>query len=182
MRADNIAVQVKERPRLRRFAGTVFNDLCVIAVRDKADVLTVVLAGVDKPGLGRNFARLGLAQCTERKLDSRKRLLRQIVEHITLILCLIKGLFENILPPCPLDAGIVPSGNITAVHDIGALEQLVEFQIAVAVNTGIRRDAVLVGVYEPVDHTLGELVLEIEDVIRHAEAVGHAARVLYIVK
>ena len=141
-----------------------------------------MLAGVDEAGFGGNFARFGLAQAPKREFDPRERLLRQIVEHIALILCLVQRLFEDIPLPIPFNAGIVPRGDIAAAHDVGALEELVEFQIAVAVDAGVRGNAVLVGVYEAVDDALGKFILEIEDVIRHAEAIGHAARVLHIVE
>ena len=180
--ADNIAVQVEERAGFWRFAGAALDDLRVIAVRDKADVLAVVLAGVDQAGFGGNFTRFGLTQAAKRELDPRKRLLCQIVEHVALVLRLVEGLFEDVLLPFPLDAGIVPGGDIAAAHDIGALKQLVEFQIAVAVDAGVRRNAVLIGVHKAVDDALGEFVLEVEDIIRHTEAVGHTACVLDIVE
>ena len=133
-------------------------------------------------GFGGNFTRFGLAQAAKRELDPRKRLLCQIVEHVALVLRLVEGLFEDVLLPCPLDAGVVAGGDIAAAQDIGALKELVEFQIAVAVDAGVGGDAVLVGVDEAVDDAGGEFVLEVENIKRKVQTAGDAPCVLRVVE
>ena len=49
------------------FPRAKLDDLRVIAVRDKADVLTVRLVGVDKIGWARKLPRLGFAELSQRK-------------------------------------------------------------------------------------------------------------------
>ena len=117
-----------------------------------------MLAGVAEAGFGGDLPRVGLAEGTEGKFDAGKLLLRQVVEDVALVLGLVEGLFEDVLLPCPLDAGVVAGGDIAAAQNIGALKELVEFQIAVAVDAGVGGDAVLVGVDEAVDDAGGEFV------------------------
>ena len=182
MRADDIAVQVQERAGLGFLAGARGDDLRVVAVGDEADVLAVVLAGVAEAGFGGDLPRVGLAEGAEGEFDAGELLLRQVVEDVALVLGLVEGLFEDVLLPCPLDAGVVAGGDIAAAQDIGALKELVEFQIAVAVDAGVGGDAVLVGVDEAVDDAGGEFVLEVENVKRKAQTAGNAPGVLRVVE
>ena len=58
------------------FPRAKLDDLRVIAIRDKADVLTVRLVGVDKIRFPRELTRLGLAELSQREQRLRKPLLR----------------------------------------------------------------------------------------------------------
>ena len=182
VRADDIAVKVEERAGLRRFSGALDNDLRIITVRHEADVLTVVLAGVDETGFGCDLARVGLMQAAERKFDPRKLLLRQVIQDIALVLRRVDRFFEDIFLPVALDARIVAGRDILAPHDVRTLKKLVELQIAVAVDAGVRRDPVFVGVHKAVDDAGAELILEVEDIKREAQPVCDAAGILGIVE
>ena len=62
--------------------------LRIIAVRDKADVLTVRLVGVDKIGLARKLPRLGFAELSQREKRPGKPLdvyKRQVLERVHII-------------------------------------------------------------------------------------------------
>ena len=72
------------------------DDLRVIAIRDKADILTVRLVGVDKIGLARELARLGFAELSQREKSPGKQLLRHVVEHVALVLRLVIRLAQLI--------------------------------------------------------------------------------------
>ena len=182
VRADDIAVQVQKRAGLGFLAGARGDDRRVVAVGDKADVLAVVLAGVAEAGFGGDLPRVGLAEGAEGEFDAGELLLRQVVEDVALVLGLVEGLFEDVLLPCPLDAGVVAGGDIAAAQDIGALKELVKFQIAVAVDAGVGGDAVLIGVDEAVDDAGGKFVLEVENVKREAQTAGNAPGVLRVVE
>ena len=125
VRADDIAVQVQKRAGLGFLAGARGDDLRVVAVGDEADVLAVVLAGVAEAGFGGDLPRVGLAEGAEGEFDAGELLLRQVVEDVALVLGLVEGLFEDVLLPCPLDAGVVAGGDIAAAQDIGALNSMV---------------------------------------------------------
>ena len=62
------------------------NNAGVIAVGNKADVLTVGLVGIDEPALISHTARFGLAHPAEREERVRKLVLRHRIEHVALIL------------------------------------------------------------------------------------------------
>ena len=66
-------------------AGKLLHKAGVVAVRHKADILTVVLLGVDKAVLLRDLSHLGLVQRTQRQTDMRQLLLREVIQHIALV-------------------------------------------------------------------------------------------------
>ena len=67
-------------------ARVLLNKSCVIAVGNKADVLTVVLVSVDKTELFGNFTCLLLCHIAERKERFCKLFLCERIQHIALVL------------------------------------------------------------------------------------------------
>ncbi len=63
----------------------------------------------------------------------------------------------------------------------GALGERRELQVAVAVHARNRRSAARVLLHEVRDHLIGELALEIDDVVRDTDAGGDTPRVVQIV-
>ena len=80
------------------------------------------------------------------------------------------------------DAGIVTGGDGAAAKLFGAPIQAVELQKAVAVDTGIGRFAARIGADKAVDHPTAEIVGEVEDIIRHAQPICHAVRILRVLQ
>ena len=66
------------------------------------------------------------------------------------------------------DLGIVAGNNIVAAKLLRTHEELVKFQVAVAVDAGVRRSAVNVGIDETVDNVVLEAFSKVENVIGHA--------------
>ena len=113
----------------------------------------------------------------------RQLLLRQTVQHVTLILRRIQALLQQILAIRPLfDARVMAGDDRFAAQLHRPFVQFAELQEAVALDAGIGRAPVLVIRSERADDALPELVLVIERVERHAEAVRHAAGVLGVVQ
>ena len=155
----------------------------IVAVRHEADVLTVVLVRVAKAVCLGDFTRLGLVQAAERKARVRKLLLREPSEHIALILRRVHGLFERVAPVRQLlDAGIVPGRQHLTPERAGARLEQAEFQVPVAVQTGVRRRPALIGRGKARHDLLAERILIVKDIVRHAQRVGHAAGILHIVE
>ena len=73
-------------------AGVAFQKCRVVAVRDEADVLRVVLPGVDEAVFLRDGAHLLLGQAAQGELNPGKLLLVQTGEEIALILGLVRRL------------------------------------------------------------------------------------------
>ena len=63
-----------------------------------------------------------------------------------------------------------------------ALIQSLKFQVAIAVNAGVGRTAVSVGIYETIHNLFFEICREIKDVIRHMQTISNTARIFYIVQ
>ncbi len=60
-------------------------------------------------------------------------------------------------------------------------EQAFKFHIAVAVDTGIRRKALLIGTNEPLHHFFFKVRRHIQHIMRTAEPRANTARILNIV-
>ena len=154
----------------------------VVAVRHKADILTVRLVRVVEALLLRDAARLALVHRAERQTRVRELLLRERIEHVTLVLALIERLFEKPPPVFLFDARVMARDDGVAAKNAGALVETLEFQIAVAVDAGVRRRTVLVGGDKAVDDLTLEVIREVEDIVGNAETECDRARILHILE
>ena len=159
-----------------------FDNPGIVPIRDKADILAVGLCRVHEAALLGAGAHLGLVHAAEREHDVRKLLLRHGIEHVALILALVRSLLQQKDAVLLLNARVVPGHDVVAAKNFRAVKELAELHEAVAVDAGVRRDAVLVAVDEPAYDRAAEIVREVEHVERHAQRVGDAARVLLVVK
>ncbi len=80
-----------------------------------------------------------------------------------------------------LDAGVVSGGDKTGIEPPCALGERRELEVAVAVHAGDWRPSAGILPYEVRDHLVGELALEVDDVVRDADAGGHAPGVVQVV-
>ena len=106
-----MALPVYKVARLRFFAGQALDGGGIVAVRHKADILTVRLVRVVEALLLRDAARLALVHRAERQARVRQLILRERVEHVALVLALIERFFEQPPPVFLLDARIVAGHN-----------------------------------------------------------------------
>ena len=72
-------------------------------------------------------------------------------------------------------------GDKLGVESRGALSERRELQVTVAMDAGNGRPAAGVLVHEIRDHLIGELALEVDDVVRDADAGGDTPRVVQVV-
>ncbi|MPM69456.1 hypothetical protein SDC9_116401 [bioreactor metagenome] len=94
----------------------------------------------------------------------------------------VNCLFEKVTPVFVLYTRVMAGNNAVASQHHGTLVQLVILHITVTIDTGIGRGPALVSGNKAVDDLGSEIVRKIENVIWHAEAICHAARVLGIVE
>ena len=155
----------------------------VIAVRDKADVLTVMLPCVEKLLFLGDLTHFRLMQSAQREQCVGELLLCHRIQHIALILALIQRLLE--LPPSGflivLDARIMTGRNIITVQFPGTVIQPLKLEIPVAVNTGIRRPSALIGTDKPADDLFIKGIHKIKHIVRHVQTIRHIARIPDIV-
>lgn len=77
--AHHLAAPIQKIPGRVVLAGKLLHKAGIVAVRHKADILTVVLLGVDKAVLLRDLSYLSLVQRTQRQTDMRQLLLREVI-------------------------------------------------------------------------------------------------------
>ena len=109
----------------------------------------------------------------------RKRLLVEVVERVRLVLVCVDALLEHIAARLILpDARIVARRNVFRAELHRLLQEALELDIAVAGDARIRRPSLRVVRQEVVDNLLLEHLLEIHDIVRDADDLRHAARVV----
>ena len=182
MRSQHISASIHKIARRGLAAGLQFDDMRVIAVWHKADILTVRLIRVDEAVLLRQRANVRLAQVAERKARVRQLLLRHGVQHIALILGRVDRLFQHIAPVPFLDSDIMAGDHTIAIQNFRPIKQLAELHIAITIDAGIRRNPVLIAFHESANHRISKIIREIEHVESHTEFIGDAARILHILQ
>ena len=123
--------------------------------------------------------RLDLRLAAKRHEEMREALLVQVVERVGLIFLRVDAFLEEIAARFVLlDARIVARRDVLRADFERALEEPAEFHIAVAGDAGVRRAAMRVLGEEVVDDFFAEEVFEIHDVVRDAEDVADAPRIV----
>ena len=155
----------------------------MVAVGDEADLVAVRLLRDRQAERAGVLADRRLLEAADRKHRVGELRLRQREEEVRLILGRIGAAQEPILAGrgIPLDAGVMAGGDEVGVERLGPRRQRRELQVAVAVHAGNRRAAAGVLAHEVRDHLLGELPLEIDDVVGDADAPGHTPGVVQVV-
>ena len=110
-------------------------------------------------------------------------LLGQHIEHIALILAAVQRLFQQVPPVfSPFNADIVAGGDGVAAQEGRPVIEPPEFQIAVAVDTGIGRPPLPVGIRKAVHHLTAKLIGEVKNVVGNPQTKRHAAGILHILQ
>ena len=166
-----------------RFSGVPTDESGIVAIRDETDVLTVRLSGVKKAQTVRQLPGLRFAEGTQWKLGVGQLLLSQHIEYIALILAAVQRLFQQVPPVfSPFNADIVAGGDGVAAHEGRPVIEMPEFQVAVAVDTGIGRLPLSIGIRKAVHHLTAELIGEVKNVVGNPQPKRHAAGVLHIIQ
>ena len=93
MSAQHVAVHIHEIALGVIFAGVFFNEIRVAAVLDKADILAVMLSGVDEILLLGNLSGFRLVHGAQRENGMGKLLLGHGIQYIALVLGRVQSLF-----------------------------------------------------------------------------------------
>ena len=165
-------------------AAVALDEARVVAVRNKADVLAVVLLGIVKTALGSDLSGLGLILVAEWKLHVSKLLLCQNIEHITLILGRVERFQKKVAAPLRI---IFCPRVVTGRQDVAAKlfhfgEEMLKLEAAVALDAGIGRAAVQVLIDKRLDDFLCKQVLIMDDMVRDADLLGNAAGILRVLE
>ena len=112
----------------------------IISIRHKADILAVLLFSGNQSCLFRQSADLGFGVVPQRKHGVGQLMLGEMVEHIALVLALIRR-FIKIVPASGLIVALADVMTGSQVRDIpffSFFQQRAEFQIPIALNARIR--------------------------------------------
>ena len=96
MGPQHLPVQVQKGAFRVVFAGILLHEFHIVPVGNEADVLAVMLAGVDKAQPLRDLPNFRFFQLPQGEDRAGELLLGEHIEHIALILAQIKGLFQQI--------------------------------------------------------------------------------------
>ena len=173
---------VYEITRGVRFSGVPTDESGVVPVGDKADILTIRFPGVEKAQPVRQLPGLRFMERSQREPGVGQLLLGQHIEYIALVLACVKRLFQQIPTVFPLDPGIMAGGDGIAAQKDRPVIEMPEFQVAVAVDAGIGRLPLSVGIRKAVHHLTAELIGEVKNVVGNPQPKRHAAGVLHIIQ
>src|SRR5690606_1862303 len=151
-----------------------------VAVGHEAELLRVGLLGVGHAEPLALGARLGLEEIAEREEEPRARLRREAEEEVALILVEVAAAEEARALGAVDDLGVVAGGDVRAAELVGEAREHLELHRAVAVHARRGRPAPAVFVEEWLHHLAPEGGALVEDVMRDAEVIAGAPRVLAI--
>jgi len=106
--------------------------------------------------------------------------LRELVEHIALVLAPIDAAQQMAAPALKGDAGVVSGGDVVVAQRERTIQQRAELEAAVAVDAGVGRASGAVFGDEEVHHVAREALRFVEHIKIHAEPRGDGARVLRV--
>ena len=181
---QDIALRIHEIAGRTLRAAVALDKAGVVAVRNKADILAVVLLGIPKTALRGDLTGLVLILVAERELNVSQLLLRQNIEHITLILGRVERLQKEVAAPlriifCP---SVVAGCQNIAAQFLHLGEEMLKLEAAVALDAGIGCAAVKILIDKRLDDFLCKKILIVDDMIRDADLLGDAAGVLRVLK
>ena len=158
-------------------------EAAVVPVRHKTDILTVRLVGVQQPRLTGALPDGGLVELPHRQQQVRQLVLRQLIQHIALILPPVPAPQQPVQPRLRIVAhtGIVARSQIVVAQHQRPLQQRSEFQAPVAVDAGIGGVTGAVFRHEVVHDVPCKPFRLIEYIELHPQPIGHAAGIVGIV-
>jgi hypothetical protein len=124
------------------------------------------------------LTNVALLHRANRQQEGRKLRLGQIAQDVTLVLLVVRATNEEVFAATFDDLGVVAGRHPVKTQPSRSIEEQVELDVAIALNTGIRGLALGVGRHERCDDVTFELVGVIEDVMINVEHLGNASRII----
>src|SRR5262245_61132822 len=181
MFTKHIAVQIHDVAGFRRAGLQTLDHLGVVTGRHKTDVLAVVLVGDSQTETAGELACLRLGPLAERKAKYLELLARRAEKKIALVALLLARPIERASPARQGPRSHIVAGRKDSSAELASGDQqVVELDRHIAVDAGHRRFAVDVALGEPVDDGFLEAAFVVEHVVRNANALRNAARIVVI--
>ena len=170
--------------RERRSRSILLNEGGVVVIRNEADLLALRFIGRRHVQALGDLPDLGLVKMSDREDRGGKLLLGEAKEEVGLILV---GVFAAQKPETAgrgilILKGVVARGDVIDAEGASSRKKGVELHVGVAVGAGQGSPTLGIVLHERLDDALAESVLEVQDVVRHAELRGHALRVVQVVE
>ena len=114
----------------------------------------------------------------------RKLFLCQHIEYITLILCVIYCLFQQITTFFLIifHTCIMTGHNVIIFQFTHPLKHLVKLQISITVNTGIWCGTMFIGIYKTIHNVFLKSLGKVEHIISDSHSVADVSGILHIVQ
>ncbi len=172
MLADRGAVEVDDRPELRRKARVALEKRPVAIGADEADLLALDRLGGRQCGRPRPRPHLRLGQLAEREHQAGEHVGPEHAEHVALVLGGVGRRGEHGRTARPVhDAGVVPGRQGAGAQERRGLGQHREADAAVAHDTRVRRQPGLVARHERLDHALTERLGGVDGQVRESQGM-----------
>ena len=180
MHSQLLSIQIHDGTILIMTSGVALQKCHIIAIRNKANILTVMLVRIQKSFPLCDLPHLGLAQLTQRQSDVRQLFLVQHVQHITLVFALIQSLFQQITSIFFYDSRIMSRHHIVHLQFFCPLQQFFEFHIAIALNARIWGLSRLITGGKSIHDLCTEILFIIKHIKRHSQTERDTSRILRI--
>ena len=145
VRTQNIAVNVDEIAFFNRRSVCVRGNIIrVIPISDKADILRIALVGDVNSCLCSYGTHSVFIKISERHQSAREVLLRELVEHVALVLFSVLSSLNRVSAVLVDDVCVMPCRNVFCLVDVGPVDHAFPLNVEVAADAGIGRFAVQV--------------------------------------
>ena len=183
IRPQHSAVLRHKLPGGQFFSRPAPQECIIVPIRHKADILAIRLFCHHQSAFLRYGAYLRLGVLPQRQPQHGQLLLRQVIQHIALVLFGMNGSFQ--LPAAGrfivAAAGIVPGRHQVKAQLPELMGKGPKFNISVAADAGVRRAPAQVFLRKGPYHLLPEQVFIIQHIVRNAQLLAHIGRVPHIV-
>ena len=181
MLPDLVPLLVDDGPRPKPVVLSVRSHEGIVAPRwNEAQLLAFPLRGARQTQLQGMAPNLGLVGRPERELEPGQNLRPEHVQKVALVLCRITRPEQARDSSHVLDACVVTGGHPRRTQPIGKANQLGDLHTAVAAHTRAGSLASQVALDEGFDHLALEQLAPIESIVRDAQHVGDAPRVVHV--
>ena len=174
-------LRVHDRAGNAAFGAHFLDDLGVIAIGHKADVLAVGLGRIAKARALRQFAHLRFWHAAQGKAQIIKLSIGGGKEEIGLVARWIMGLVQLRSVTLHHSPDIMAGRKAIGVKLARHGEHIGKFWAHIAADAGYRRSACEVIIGKLIDHFVAKGAFMVKDIMRNAKAVAHRAGVFYVI-
>ena len=180
MAGQNFALLIDDVAGLHGAGIELLDNARVIAVRHETDVLAVRLVGNNQPEFNSDLAHIALGHAAQRKAHEIQLLARGAKKKVALVARRIGGDVQFRAVHAVGPSYIMTGGQRVGAKFFCRRQQVGELHLLVAGDAGDRRFAARIGGGKIFHHRFFETRFVIQNVVRNAERLRNAARVVNV--